>query len=145
MHSNCSKWACILQIIFTQETNVSRQNKKHLYLVPLVWLLLWCLWSLYTSKHLSFLHWIPHLERMHHLGPAEFLPLAVNNLLFLLVLLWSNALLCFYSEASLFSKVQLKYTHLLISSGDFPTHCLLFSLCWSADKWFNKDLRYSLL
>lgn len=145
MHSNWSKWAYILQIIFTEETNISRQNKKHLYLVPLVWLLRSCLWSLYTCKHLSFLHWIFSPPAYASSGCCWVLALAINTLLFLLVLLWSNALLCFYSEASLFSKVQLKYTHLLFALSDFPTHSLLFSLCWSADNWFSRDLRYSLL
>lgn len=68
--------------------------------------------------------------------------LVVNTLLFLLVLLWNNGILCFYSEVFLFSKTQLKYIHLLISLGNLPTHALSLSPYWSADKWFSKDLRY---
>lgn len=116
MHSNWSKWAYILQIIFTEETNISRQNKKHLYLVPLVSLLRSCLWSLYTCKHLSFLHWISHLQHMHHLGAAEFLPLQSTPFCSCL----------FFSGAMLFCVSILKLLYFQKSSWNIP----IFYLLW---------------
>lgn len=145
MHSNWSKWVYLLQI-FTRETNIRRQNQPVRFCLGLITAVM-SLKSVYLqAPELSPLDSSPPVYASS--GSCWVLVLAINILLFLLVLLWSNVLLCFYSKASLFSKLQLKYTHLLISLGDFPSPSLLFLLfllCWSADKWFSRDLRYSLL
>lgn len=148
MHNSWSKWTYTLQIIFTLETDRFRQDKKHVYLVPSVWLLLWSLWSLYARKHLDILLQIPHLQLMHPLGPAGFLLLQLtsfNSCVFL-----SGAMLCGLSIPKLLSLCVFKMPDEIHPSFHYfgwfpPAHPLFFSLSWSAGNWFSRDLRYSLL